>query len=141
MSAKIDGLDRVIAKLDKLADMDGVRSGMEKACTAVTNAAKKKAPKDTGALRRSIQSEVKGSGKEVIGEVFTPLEYAPYVEFGTGVYSEKTGRSKPWAYKDDDGKWHTTKGMHPQPFMRPALQESKKQIVSHIKRGLSDSLR
>lgn len=38
---------------------------------------------DTGNLRRSITSDVKGSGNSVTGEVTTNIEYNAYVEFGT----------------------------------------------------------
>lgn len=42
--------------------------------------AKTRCPVDTGNLRRSIHTEIK-SDKEA--EIGTPVEYAPYVEFGT----------------------------------------------------------
>ena len=111
---------------------------MGKGCALVERKAKQKAPKDTGALRRSITSEVKGENTEVEGSVFTPLEYAPYVEYGTGLFAEQRGRSKPWRYEDEEGNWHTTKGQHPQPFMRPALNENREKIVELIKEGLLD---
>ena len=74
---EIDGLDGILAKLDKLANCDGLKAGMGKACATVEAAAKQKAPKDTGALIRSITSKVEADGNEVTGVVFTPLEYAP----------------------------------------------------------------
>jgi HK97 gp10 family phage protein len=77
-------------------------------------------------LRRSITSKVESRGDRVEGIVFTPLEYAPYVEFGTGLFAEEGGRKDvPWSYKDDKGQWHTTSGMKPQPYLRPALNENR----------------
>ena len=77
-------------------------------------------------------------GDEIIGTVFTPLEYAPYVEYGTGLYAESGGRKDvPWAYKDEKtGKLIWTAGQHPNPFMRPALNENRERIVGLIREGL-----
>ena len=135
---EFEGYDKVLYTLTSLYDLKSIENGMRKGCALVEREAKKKAPKDTGALRRSITSEVKGENTEVIGSVFTPLEYAPYVEYGTGLFAEQSGRSKPWQYEDEEGNWHTTKGQHPQPFMRPALNENREKIVELIKEGLLD---
>lgn len=133
MSVRVNGLTELLVELDGLMDEGKVRQGLNKACLIVERSAKEKAPKDTGALKRSITSEVEGT----TGRVFTPLEYAPYVEFGTGLFAEDGGRSDaPWRYQDDDGNWHTTSGQHPQPFMRPALQENKQRIIEAIKEGM-----
>ena len=134
--AEFVGYDAIITKLSKLYDADGVAKGMGKACALVERDAKTKAPKDTGALRRSIKSKVETADIDVKGEIFTPLEYAPYVEYGTGLFAEQSGRSKPWSYQDEEGNWHTTKGQHPQPFLRPALNENKEKILELIKEGL-----
>lgn len=108
------------------------------ACALVERKAKEKAPKDTGALRRSITSEVDNSQGEMVGTIFTPLEYAPYVEFGTGLFAETEGRQDvPWSYQDDRGNWHTTSGQRPQPYMRPALEESREDILRIIKEALT----
>ena len=136
MSAEIQGLEKVIAKLDSVGDGDGMKRAVQKACALVERAAVEKAPKDSGVLRRSIKSKVEGGNNEIVGTVFTELEYAPYIEFGTGLFAEESGRSTPWAYEDDDGNWHTTKGMHPQPFMRPAIQENKKKIKQILEEGM-----
>lgn len=135
---EFEGYDKVLYTLTSLYDLKSIENGMGKGCALVEREAKKKAPKDTGALRRSITSEVKGENTEVKGSVFTPLEYAPYVEYGTGLFAEQSGRSKPWCYEDEEGNWHTTKGQHPQPFMRPALNENREKIVELIKEGLLD---
>lgn len=90
--------------------------------------AKKTVPTQHGRLKNSITHAV--DGKNVI--IGTNVEYAPYVEFGTGVYAEGGGgRSTPWVYKDETG-FHWTQGMMAKPFLRPAATEhpnTYKQIV------------
>lgn len=131
------GLDKIIAKLDKMQDTSTIVSAMQDACDLVEGSAKDKAPKDTGALRRSITNRVEVVGNEVSGIVFTPLEWAPYIEYGTGIYAENgNGRQTPWVYRDDKGKYHYTHGQHPQPFMRPALKENEQNIKKKLKEGI-----
>lgn len=138
MAIRFEGLDDVLDTLDKAASPQKLERTMGTACALVEAAAKKKAPKDNGALRRSITSEVQKAGGDIVGVVYTPLEYAPYVEYGTGLFAESGGRKDvPWHYKDDKGEWHSTSGQHPQPFMRPALDENREQITRLIREGLS----
>ena len=109
---------------------------MGKACALVERAAKEKAPKDTGALRRSITSKIEAIDDTIVGVVFTPLEYAPYIEYGTGLFAEETGRMDvPWNYQDDKGEWHSTSGRKPQPYLRPALEENREKIKKLFKEG------
>lgn len=134
---KFIGYDQIMTKLSDLYDANGIKSGMGKACAAVEAAAKQKAPKDTGALRRSITSKVQADGMIIEGDIYTPLEYAPYVEYGTGLFAEAgNGRKTPWAYQDDADNWHYTHGQHPQPYMRPALNENREKIITLLKEGL-----
>lgn len=127
---KIEGLDNVLDRFEVLGDTSEVKSALERACMLVESAAKKNAPKDTGALRNSIQSRIEANGDEVQGIVFTPLEYAPYVEYGTGLFAEKGGRKDvPWGYEDDKGEFHLTSGQHPHPFMRPAFNSNREKII------------
>lgn len=61
------------------------------------------------------------------------------IEYGTGLFAEQGGRTDtPWTYKDDKGEWHTTSGQAPQPFMRPALDENREQIIRIIKEGITE---
>ena len=134
MSIQIEGVEEVLAQLEKVADTQQIGKAVGQACAVVERAAKQKAPKKSGDLRRSIQSEVNGTE----GIVFTPLEYAPYVEYGTGLFAENGGRKDvPWWYKNDDGKWVSTRGQHPQPFMRPALNENRERIIGLIRDGIA----
>ena len=138
MSVKFEGLDAVLARLDSLADTANFETAMGKACALVERSAKQKAPKGTGELRRSITSKVENTADGIQGVVFTPLEYAPYVEYGTGLFAEEGGRlDVPWNYQDDEGNWHSTSGQKPQPFMRPALNENREEIKRIFKGGMS----
>lgn len=137
MSINIEGSENLLSKLDKVAQAENLINAMGKACALVEGEAKRKAPKDTGELRRSIESKVENNGEGVQGIIFSPLEYAPYIEYGTGLFAEKGGRADvPWFYVDDDGKGHLTKGIHPHPYMRPALNEQKNKIKDILKEGL-----
>lgn len=134
-SITLEGVEEVLGALDQLKDTEGLEAALGQACALVERTAKQKAPKDTGALRQSITSEV----RNLEGVVFTPLYYAPYVEYGTGLFAEQGGRTDvPWWYKDDKGEWHKTSGQHPQPFMRPALDENREQILRILKEALGN---
>lgn len=139
MSVEMRGLDEILERLDSLVDIENVKQAMGKACALVERSAKQKAPKDTGALRRSITSKVEQDGANVVGIVFTPLEYAPYVEYGTGLFAEEGGRADvPWHYQDDRGEWHSSSGQKPQPYMRPALNENREQIKRILREAISN---
>lgn len=124
MAATIEGVAGV---MQVLTDLDGLdlTQALGKAGALVERGAKMKCPKDLGNLARSIQYEVDGN----TCTVSAPLEYAPYVEYGTGLFAEQGGRKTPWTYKDEEGNFHTTSGQRPQPFLRPAFNEAQAGIV------------
>lgn len=98
--------------------------------------AKSNCPVDTGRLRNSITNQVVES--EMATYIGTNVEYAPYVEFGTGKYAENgQGRKTPWVYKDEKGNWHRTSGMKPSHFLRNAVSDH----VAHYKAILEAALR
>lgn len=133
MNIEFEGADKLIARLDKMSDEATLRKNLEKAALLVERSAKQKAPKDTGALRRSITSKVEG----LEGIIYTPLEYAPYIEYGTGLFAEGNGRKDvPWNYQDDKGNWHSTSGLKPHPYMRPSLDENRQKILDILKEGV-----
>ena len=134
---RIEGLEEVLENLEGLIDEQKLKSALGKACAVVERSAKQKAPKDTGELRRSITSKVEKEGNGATGVVYTPLEYAPYIEFGTGLFAENGGRKDvPWNYQDDKGEWHSTSGQKPRPYMRPALNENREQIKRILKEAI-----
>lgn len=132
MAIKVTGIDELSVTLEglALADLTGT---LAKCGAVVERRAKQKCPKDLGELARSIQFEVDGD----TCTIFTPLEYAPYVEYGTGLFAEQGGRKKvPWRYQKANGEWYTTKGQHPQPYLRPAFTEAQGEIITLLEGGL-----
>ena len=129
MSAEIVNMEELIEKLKMLGNPERLNSAIDKACLLVETDAKRQCPVDDGQLRQSITHEVED--KE--GIVGTNVEYAPYVEFGTGIFASKgNGRQDRWRYKDAEGKWHSTVGQKPQPYLEPALKKNRKKIAELI---------
>lgn len=126
------GIEDILDRLDNLQRQQVTEEALMKAALLVEGAAKQKAPKGIGELRRSISSRLVEGG----AEVYTPLEYAPYVEYGTGLFAEEGGRQDvPWHYVDDEGNWHSTSGMKPRPYLRPALNENREEILRIFREG------
>lgn len=134
MSIEFDGLNEVLEMLESPVDPHKLERALTRACLIVERAAKQKAPKDKGDLQRSITSKVVDGQ----GIVYTPLEYAPYVEYGTGLFAEEGGRTDvPWAYYDEEtGELIRTSGQKPQPYMRPALDENREDVLRVLREGL-----
>lgn len=76
---------------------------------------------DTGRLRNSISHAV----EETEVQIGTNVEYAPYIEYGTGIYaSEGGGRQTPWVYYNEKlGRWVWTRGIQPTHFLRDAVSQ------------------
>nr|DAQ88047.1 MAG TPA: putative tail component [Bacteriophage sp.] len=142
MSMEIKGLDSLRRKLQSLGgDLEqATEKGVEKATKTVQTAAKLLCPVDTGYLRESIQTSFawQPSG-EYVGTVGTIVEYAPYVEFGTGQMGAASP-SPPKAplslgYRED---W---KGQFAQPYLYPALINNRDRIVKHLEIELRKGIR
>ena len=137
---RFEGLDQLLKSMDGVANTAKYAEAMGRACALVERTAKQKAPKGvTGDLRKFISSKVEKSDTNIEGIIFNPLEYAPYVEYGTGLFAENgDGRTwdLPWHYQDEKGEWHSSKGQDPHPFMRPALEENRDKIIEILKEGM-----
>ena len=151
-NVSIKGVERVVQKFNNIANMN-LRSAVNEATKLVHGQAKELAPVDSGDLAGSIHMQVKDTGKEMQGRVYTNLEYAAYVEFGTGIKGNGTYpykveglslkyKDKGWAYFDEDkGEWIYTKGQEAQPYMYPALANNKKTIKKMLKNAVSKALK
>lgn len=75
-----------------------------------------------GTLQKSITHKVVDDTVYVGSNV----NYAPYVELGTGIYAtDGNGRKSPWVWIDKNGKAHYTRGMEPKHML-------KKSIADHL---------
>lgn len=98
----------------------------------IQSQAKALAPVNTGNLRNNITTSTEWNGNECIGTISCDVEYGPYLEFGTGIYSTLgTGRQTPWVYKAKDGFIYT-QGQPPQPFMYPAYNAEINNVFKNI---------
>lgn len=138
MSIKIEGLEHLVARLNDIPN--DMESKMLTAAQFVEGEAREKAPKRTGNLKGSIESQVERQGNTIIATVFTPVEYAPYQEFGTGLFATNgKGRKTGWVYEDElTGETVFTRGNRPHPFLGPALRENKDIVLHILKEGLRD---
>ena len=102
------------------------------ACILVQGQAILLAPTQTARLKGSIDYQVDEG--ELVGYVGTNVEYAIYIEFGTGEFAENgRGRKGGWVYQDPSGEWFFTWGQEPQPYLRPAFRQTRKEIESLAK--------
>lgn len=123
------GADSLVVELERYQkDVEKwVKKGIAKTTMKIYNTAINLMPVDTGYLRESTSVDFKNGG--LTGVISIGSEYAVYVNYGTGIYAVGPSGSRakkiPWHYKDADGKWHTTKGQHAQPFWEPAIDAGR----------------
>ena len=115
---------------------DAVLRALERCGEQAEGYAKDLAPVDTGNLRNSISHTV--DEDEPAAYIGSNVEYAAYVELGTGKYTDG-GRPTPWVYQDDNGNWHWTAGNPAQPFLKPAVADHTKTYSNIIKSELENA--
>ena len=135
MNIHFDAKD-VMDKLGKISEnlTGGLQVALGEAGELVRKDAVMNCPYITGRLRQSITSNVEGNSA-VIG---SNVEYAPYVEFGTGSKgSPKVAHTtkKQWTYYSG-GQFFTTSGHAPQPFLVPALKNNSAEIKRIIRQAV-----
>ena len=141
----IENYNELIAKLDDVENIN-LRRPLLKVGNDIEVAAKENCngrfAEPTGALKRSIRAELVSSNSVEVG---SNLEYAVYVEHGTGIYAfDGKGRAAspehpiPWTYKGSDGLFHTTYGVKPRPFLIPAFNSKKYNFLKYIKEEYDD---
>ena len=113
---KIDGFDKLEAKLKRNTDLGAVRAVVRKNGADLQTKAQKSAPVGTpqstgipgyvgGTLKRSVELDITDGGLTV--EVEPTADYAAYVEYGT-------------------------RFMEAQPYLKPAYDEQKKKFVKDL---------
>lgn len=109
----------------------GVQASVDAALQLIQQAAQLHCPVGTGALRDSITAESQETGSTIVGNVGPHMPYADYVEYGTG---QKGDPAAPYPHV---ASWP---GMVAQPYMRPALDESKGAILDLFKSNISTGI-
>lgn len=96
---KVVGMDKLEKQLKKNVTLNDVKKVVRKNGVGLQKVTQKKAPVDTGTLKRSVGIDITDSG--MTATVEPTAEYSAYVEYGT-------------------------RFMKAQPYMKPALEEQEK---------------
>lgn len=145
MKIEFENATELMVKLDNCANID-LRKPLLKVGNDIEVQAKQNCngrfAEPTGTLKRSIRAELDGNNSIEVG---TNLEYAIYVEHGTGLYAfDGMGRAStpehpiPWTYRGSDGLFHTTYGVRPRPFLIPAFNSKKYNFLKYVKEEYDD---
>lgn len=139
--SSIKGLDSLMRKIDAVGgnSKKALKEGVLQAAKKVQGDAKDLCPADTGELRNSIQARVEDRDGKAVGLIATNVEYAPYVEFGTGQKGEAS--QSPPKYDGDLSYRQDWAGMRAQPFMYPAAAQNKVHVPEIIAASLRKELR
>lgn len=140
----IRNLQSLMRKLEKLGgDKSALVRGIRKGAMKVQGDAKMLAPVapiDGGTLRNSIKADqVKETPTGAQGRVFTNLEYAPYVEFGTG----QRGEASPSPPKSPQALYYRQDwaGMAAQPYLYPAAKQNERIVPEIVAAELKKEIR
>lgn len=127
----VEGLRELMAKLDSMQgnSTEALKKGIGRACARIQADAKQNCPVDTGRLRASIVTEVHTEGNTVVGTVGTNVEYAPWVEFGTGQAGDQSVE-----HRQD---W---KGRPAKPFLYPAFRANRDKIENDITDSIANEI-
>ena len=160
----------ISATLDKLVAEVNNPQFLKEAGQYVQTAAKLMAPADSGYLRNSIFLDVGGTDDGTEATVYTNVQYAPYVEFGTGpkgaanhagISPEVTpaytmepwwihesqidpavAERYGWFYIDtEEGRFYRCDGQPAQPFMYPALHDNQKEVIDILRKGIKEAIK
>lgn len=74
-----------------------------------------------GTLRNSITFEVESEGTSAEVAIGSNVEYAPYVELGTGPYFQTPPEWEQFDVAESDGTGNSY--VKPRPFLRPAIED------------------
>ncbi len=148
-SVKLVGFKSILDKLSKANAEDAVedfKKGLVRVAIMIEGEARRNCVVDTGTLRRSITRTIPylNAGKWQI-DIGTNVEYAPFVEFGTGmagmtgatkgnmIYDSAREAMTQMGYIYGAGKKRpNSPGMAARPFLFPAFEKYKDRIPELI---------
>ena len=147
MSGVNVSIETEINKASQNLLLDSIVKGFKKATVLVHGDAKKNCPIHLGQLRNSIDYKV--DEQEPAGIVFSDLDYAPSIEYGTKPHFPPISALKKWALDKlgDENLAYAVqksigkKGTPEQPVFRNALYENRDNIVKIIWAEMAKLLR
>lgn len=141
VSIQVKGLANLKAKYNRLPPkvIEGLTKGINQATAVVEASAKAVTPVGTSRLlRNSIHARnAKNDGKSVTGSVYTDVEYAMFVEFGTGVRGNGS-----YPYKTEVAlAYGNVAGQVAQPFLGRALHQREKEIHKIVSAAVRNAVK
>lgn len=134
------GLQAERYAVENITAQDAVDTGFLR--NSITHAIAGKTPSktsysaDKGGRKGSYSGNV-GDRDEKAVYIGSNVEYAPYIEYGTGS-GTSGGRKTNWTYKDRKDNWHKTGGTAARPYLRPAVADHMDEYKKIIKEELSN---
>jgi len=122
----IPSLRLALATLGKRL-FNALRLTINEGAINVQREARRLCPVDTGRLRSSIELELLEGG--LVGQVGTAVEYAPFVEYGTG----DAGASSEHPELPEGYQHGESAGQPAQPFLNPAFEQEKPEFEKRVK--------
>lgn len=155
---EVKGYKELAVTLDKISTQVSDTKFVNDAGIFVRDQAVLLAPKDSGHLQQNIKYESESTDDGIIGRVYTDVEYATFVELGTGkrgamnhsgispnvhptytmspwwIHESQIDPSVAeryhWFYIDTpDGRFYQCNGQPANPFMYPALHENEELVM------------
>ena len=114
---------------------------MQRIGVTMQDVAQTRVPVVTGHLKTSITHAEGNRGLVYTAQVGSNVEYAPYVEFGTGDAGAWSGGADYMGH--DSGASYTAgwPGMRAQPYLRPALYDMQDVYIRMVRDAIREALR
>lgn len=112
---------------------DGIDDILTANAIEIEAGAKQRAPVDNGTLRESISTN---KTERLVKAINVNVDYAAYMEFGTGVYAAQYVGSLPEDWKAEAAKFRgeglRQVNITPRPYLYPAYEAQRKQITEDL---------
>ena len=114
---------------------DKINAVLEECAGELESQAKRNSRVDTGQTKNSFMHFVNEEFHEAY--IGSDAENSIWEELGTGEHAlAGNGRKGGWAYKDQKGNWHHTKGKPPSRAFQKAYDSKKNAIIKRIQSSL-----
>jgi phage gpG-like protein len=138
IDVKISGNQAIINRLRELSSqaVSVVADEVEATTMDIHRDAVARVPVDTGRLKGSLTPVVLKQGEKVTGEVGTNVEYAPYVEFGTGGKVNIPQGLETYAARFK-GKGERQVNLPARPYLFNSFFENVPKMMARIQKGIA----